>query len=386
MPKTSIYINIFIYILLGYFITISPSGANELLERNLIPVELFSTGKIQYISVNNPIKIKQNQITLNTKLKWIIEAKDHSLRLFSKISKEEIKLPKEITLLPETNKGICLDSKNTHGRCYKGTIKIKTNGKNILILNEVPLIDYINSVVGSELPLNWPSEAVKAQTVVIHSYLLNTLKNSKPLKDSTQDQFYGGATYENSSYREYTNKVKNVIIVDKEHKPIKALYHSTCAGKTLNNENVFGGKPLNYLRSKPCKFDSDSNFAKLKTLKISLKKLKTLFKTTSIYFKKTVKDQLINVQLDHTVLTPYEFWLKLGQNIGWGAVPGVKYNINCNNSICTINSKGAGHAVGLCQWGARGMAKKGFNYKDILGYYYKNISFLDISFNKRVQK
>ncbi len=35
-----------------------------------------------------------------------------------------------------------------------------------------------------------------------------------------------------------------------------------------------------------------------------------------------------------------------------------------------FKGKGWGHGVGLCQWGARGMGLKGYEYKEILKYYY----------------
>jgi stage II sporulation protein D len=35
-----------------------------------------------------------------------------------------------------------------------------------------------------------------------------------------------------------------------------------------------------------------------------------------------------------------------------------------------FTGSGSGHGVGLCQWGARGMAEEGFSYKEILGHYY----------------
>ena len=42
-------------------------------------------------------------------------------------------------------------------------------------------------------------------------------------------------------------------------------------------------------------------------------------------------------------------------------------------SIFTFNGKGWGHALGMSQWGARGMAEAGFTYDQILTYYYTGI-------------
>ncbi|MDD5085707.1 MAG: amidase, partial [Candidatus Omnitrophica bacterium] len=35
-----------------------------------------------------------------------------------------------------------------------------------------------------------------------------------------------------------------------------------------------------------------------------------------------------------------------------------------------FSGHGWGHGVGMCQWGAKALAEKGWNYKDILEYYY----------------
>ena len=42
-----------------------------------------------------------------------------------------------------------------------------------------------------------------------------------------------------------------------------------------------------------------------------------------------------------------------------------------------IKTKGYGHGVGMSQYGAQGMAKEGYNYKDILSHYY-----VDTNINK----
>jgi stage II sporulation protein D len=38
-----------------------------------------------------------------------------------------------------------------------------------------------------------------------------------------------------------------------------------------------------------------------------------------------------------------------------------------------FETRGYGHAVGMCQWGAQGMALQGKNYKQILTYYYRGV-------------
>ena len=50
-----------------------------------------------------------------------------------------------------------------------------------------------------------------------------------------------------------------------------------------------------------------------------------------------------------------------------------------NIDYITIKTKGYGHGVGLSQYGSNGMAKEGYNYKDILLHYYKNCEIKKIN-------
>ncbi|MDI9448661.1 MAG: stage II sporulation protein D, partial [Bacillota bacterium] len=38
---------------------------------------------------------------------------------------------------------------------------------------------------------------------------------------------------------------------------------------------------------------------------------------------------------------------------------------------------GHGHGVGLCQYGAKGMALHGYNYRTILGHYYSGVEIIE---------
>jgi len=44
--------------------------------------------------------------------------------------------------------------------------------------------------------------------------------------------------------------------------------------------------------------------------------------------------------------------------------------------MCYFEGYGWGHGVGLCQWGAKGMAEEGYTYQEILRYYYPGSTIL----------
>jgi stage II sporulation protein D len=371
-----------IFLLLFLLFALQANSA-ENLSVEIVKVELFSKEKVPYICFDKPVKIKRPTLMLDKNS--CIKPDSNALQTYNTPQKVTGTLPKFITLQSTGNNDICLHTQTIKDRCYTGEIQVSLNNKYLQLQNKVPLLDYLYSTTAGEIHPDWHTEAVKAQAVAIHSYLLYLIQHNKPVLDSTQSQFYGGTTFVNPEFSDPINKVANIIMVDENNLPIEALYHSTCAGYTLNNEDVFGGKPVSYLRGTPCEYCKDSPFFYSHTFEINKTSLKKQLHTKVMHFLKDKNDCLQNIQLDNKTLSSYQFWLMLGQKLGWGAVPGVKYNILCHNVNCKLKSRGAGHNVGLCQWGANGMAKKGFNYKHVLRYYYKNIHFLKTGKSKRVQ-
>ena len=52
------------------------------------------------------------------------------------------------------------------------------------------------------------------------------------------------------------------------------------------------------------------------------------------------------------------------------------FNINIRDNMVYITTNGYGHGVGMSQYGANEMAKKGYGYEDILKHYYSNIEIV----------
>lgn len=345
----------------------------------IVSVEIFSLEKnLKTVSIKSNCFITPQDFMIEKNNDTYISAKNGRLELTGNNQQEKKTLPTSITLSTYDKSEICLHSKSIKTHCYKGSIQFSNSENQLVVINNVPLKDYLYSVISGEIPAGWPEEAVKAQAIASHSYLLYELNNNNTIFDSTQSQFYGGTKYVNPDYKKSIDNVLQIIMLDSKHHPIEALFHSTCAGKTSSNNTVFKSRPKEYLKPRPCKYCEESHFYKPRTYNISFTKLKNYLSSSNLSFMYNKKGQLTQVKADYKVLSPYEFWLKLGSKIGWGAVPGIKFNIKCKNKTCTIVSRGAGHSVGLCQWGARGMALKGFNFKEILRYYYNNIVLFDL--------
>jgi peptidoglycan hydrolase-like amidase len=112
-----------------------------------------------------------------------------------------------------------------------------------------------------EVPSSWPHAALKAQVIAGRTYAFAKTKASGQHRypcdcavyDSTLDQAYVGDEKRTGSgvyWRDWKGAVKatKAEVLLHASQPIEALYMSSSGGYTENNENVWGGTPVSYLR------------------------------------------------------------------------------------------------------------------------------------------
>ena len=138
-------------------------------------------------------------------------------------------------------------------RWYRGAIIVENRGGNIVVINDLPLEDYILGVVPSEMPSKWSYEALKAQAIAARSYAIaNRGKRASrgyDLKDTPEDQAYGGASSETYSTNKAVIETKGIVVTYNK-KIIPAYYSASAGGHTVNSGKVWN-KDLPYLRSVP---------------------------------------------------------------------------------------------------------------------------------------
>lgn len=181
-------------------------------------------------------------------------------------------------------------------RWYRGHFMLVNDGLGLTVINDVPLEEYIQGVVPSEMPSSWEHEAHKAQAIAARSYALANLgkraKYGYDLKDTPEDQAYGGASAETVQTNEAVSETERIVLVY-GGRIIPAYYSASAGGQTLSSGQVWT-KDLAFLKSVPSYDD------------------------------------------------------------------GIKKN---------------GHGVGMSQYGANNLAKKGYNAYQILKYFYANTKF-----------
>jgi stage II sporulation protein D len=181
------------------------------------------------------------------------ELKAHKDTIAIKIDKSYYDLGSEYVVL-RTDSGF-VSAKN---RWYRGLLMIYNKSGRLVVVNKVDIEDYIRGVVPSEMPASWNIEAHKAQAIAARSYALANLgkraSRGYDLKDTPEDQAYGGASAEKPNTNKAVDDTKEIVLIY-DLKIIPAYYSASAGGKTKSSADVWM-QNLPYLQSVPSYDDS----------------------------------------------------------------------------------------------------------------------------------
>ncbi len=269
---------------------------------------------------------------------------------------------------------------------YRGMIELHNNLGNISIINIVKMNEYLYGVVPSEIPSLWPAEAVKAQAVAARTYTYHHLMSEKKalydLDATTNFQVYKGMSAETQNSNAAVDETSgNIMVYDS--RPIVAFFHSTCGGRTMDDKYIWNGDDKPYLQSVKCGYCKESPNYKWEE-KISLydirhnlnKKFKGTGPITGISLKRQGQ-RVDSVVIQHKngvlTLSGNEFRLLFPEN----KIKSMYFSSARTADGIILRGNGWGHGVGMCQWGAKGMAASGADFKTILMHYYKGTSIVN---------
>lgn len=164
-----------------------------------------------------------------------------------RVDGEYYKIKSDNIVLKTVNPGFV----SVKGKWYRGIVMIQNKNGKLTVINNVPLEDYLKGVVPAEMPSSWAAEAHKAQAIAARSYALANLgkraRYGYDLKDTPEDQAYGGASIETADTNYAVEQTKGIVLTY-NMKVINAYYSASAGGQTNTNS---WGTNLPYLRSVP---------------------------------------------------------------------------------------------------------------------------------------
>jgi stage II sporulation protein D len=268
------------------------------------------------------------------------------------------------------------------------------------------LEDYIKGVVAAEMPADFDPEALKAQAVAARTFAYGRLTGVYQSKQGVHDGveictdpahcqawiskeaamkkwgilFAAGRW---NKIEKAVNATKGMIVVY-NGTIANTLFHASSSGKTENSEDVWPGAAVPYLRSVESSGDETSK-GYITTITIGreefLEKLRKAYPDYAIgkdiledirILDRTEGDRVKTLEIGGIKIKGTEFrsLYKLRS-----AAFTIKQDENGDLEITTA---GYGHGVGMSQWGADSLAKKGGTYLEILKHYYTGVEIVSI--------
>ena len=266
-------------------------------------------------------------------------------------------------------------------RRYRGKIIIETGPTELVIKNQLPLEQYLYSVVASEMPFREP-EALKAQAVLARTFALRhrSRNGTYDFSDMTTDQVYTGVDGETLHSIEAVKQTQGQVAVY-DGKLIEVYYHSTSGGHTTSPDLVWGGggEVPPYLQGVLDEYGSASPHYRWTNMltheevrRLEIEGLKGTIIGIKV-MKRTPHGRVSEVEIQMSTgcitMTGYEFYRLVGETLGWHLVKSDWFSVLNERGRIMIQGRGLGHGVGMNQWGAQEMAQKNFKYPEIIAYY-----------------
>ena len=300
---------------------------------------------------------------------------------------------------------------NVLGKPYRGSFRLMCNiGDGFDIINALSVESYLDGVVGAEMPSYWEAEALKAQAIAARTYSL--YHKQKYGNDRNWDvtktqstQVYRGVEAETKTVRRAVADTYGQVMTCEYSDGIKrifpAYYSSVCGGHTEDGINVFGRESFSSLTGVECQYcrkvargkmfdwpdvniSRDTVYERLCERYSSLIDLGGLANIEIV--KKGYLDRIILVRLvgvNGKTDTVRGEDLRIAVDPSGSLLKSAVFKIKFQgDEIRFYDGIGYGHGVGMCQCGAEGMARKGFDYKEILGHYYSGMELYYLDYSK----
>lgn len=267
-----------------------------------------------------------------------------------------------------------------NGRAYRGSFARLDDGT---VVSTVDVETYLYSVVPREMSPSWPGAALQAQAICARTYVLQRSdpRRAYDLVPSEADQVYEGVSAESPAGRAAVDASRGLILRYGQGFA-QIMYSSCCGGHTEAAGEAWGGAQLAYLGGVACPHCTASPFYRWQR-ELGLAQIAAAFATELQPFGSLVSARPGPIDASGRAKT-----VELIAQRGSALIKGGSFRARIGSRVLpsllitkmqvlaeaperiAIEGGGLGHGVGLCQWGARGMALEGALSTDILNFYF----------------
>jgi len=293
------------------------------------------------------------------------------------------------------------------GKGFRGNLRLRVtgDGQSFDAINHLPVESYLLGVVGAEMHSYWEPEALKAQAVAARTYCLAMQHRfgsgrEWDLLRTQANQVYEGLAAENPRVRRAVLDTTGQILVapDPEGKDtlFAAYYSSSCGGHTEESRNVFGSEAVSIAgvacpwcesiaRRRdfcwgPVYYTMEDVSARLIARYPSLLRLERIVDVEVLrvgHEGRIILVRLIGANGQKDTLRGEDFRLSL-DSTGRRLKSALVQMTRAGGGLLFEHGRGFGHGVGLCQCGAQGMARQGYDYAAITAFYFPGSKLVSI--------
>jgi stage II sporulation protein D len=323
--------------------------------RKIVPADLITIN----LGISNKLDLKLNNTYLFSSLK---------VYLFHEKSENNAKLKPISPAIKE--------------RSYEGDFELINKAGKIQVFNLIDIDQYLEGVVESESGTGQNLEYYKAQTVISRTYALK-YKNKHAadgfnLCDRVHCQAYLHRRLNAAVIDSAVRQTKNLIMLDEKNNLYATYFHANCGGQTCQPDYVWNETLPGFDSFKDtfCIRTKQANWEK----KIPVNEWKA-FMVNKYDFP--VWDSLSNYQLynfqqseRHAFFIHPFYGIPLRDLREAFQLKSTFFSCSLDGEFVVLKGRGFGHGVGLCQEGAMNMSKKGFDYQQILLFYYPKMRLM----------
>lgn len=272
---------------------------------------------------------------------------------------------------------------------------------------EMDFEEYIKGVVAAEMPADFDGEALKAQAVTARTFAYGRKQHiyepkagthdgadicTDPAHDqawiSKEDAMKKWGIFKAS--RNWSKIEKAVtetrgIIITYDNKVVNALFHANSGGATENSGDVWDGVQVPYLKSVKSYGEDAANDFKV-SVTFGINEFVAALKNKYPESKLTAKNIPGGIKILGYTEGGRVKSIKIGDITMKGTELRSLFNLRSANfkiekadkDNLKITTLGYGHGVGMSQWGANYLAKRGGTFDEIIKYYYSGVDLVNI--------
>jgi len=265
-------------------------------------------------------------------------------------------------------------------RRVAGRVRLLARGGELLAVAVEPFESYVASVVSREAAPRFHPEALAALAVAVRTYAVGaTMKPRDPAYDvvaGVEDQVFDGMDAVDAVFREAADRTRGMV-VRYRGELAQTVYHSTCGGRTEDAVSAWG-KDISYLRAQRCDDCAGSPVYRWE-YRMSAAEVRRVAKVLGVHAGKDLKIAVTDrsptgrasrIRISSGGVSREMQAADFRKAAGYSKVRSLKMEIAHVAGAWRFTGEGYGHGVGMCQYGANGMARRGAGYREILARYY----------------